>query len=87
MKVNVTLDTITATGFQSAGIIPAIITSKLVNDESGLISINYEANPLNSRVDHRVLVRGKAIEVVYDGKTIHKLYNCFTLPTDAKLLR
>lgn len=89
MKVTLSLAALTAVGFQMSPNAPppAIVTSKLSEGQSNLINVVYESNPLYSTVDQKIHVRGRPIEVVYDGKTISKLVNCFTVPQDAKLIK
>ncbi|CAL8090191.1 unnamed protein product [Orchesella dallaii] len=88
MQVNVSMARLNAIGLQSRHDIPApVIVESKINDESNLFNVQFESNPLNCNADQRIVVRGNPIEVVYDGKTVAEMVNCFTLPADAKLTR
>ncbi|ODN02737.1 Vacuolar protein sorting-associated protein 13A [Orchesella cincta] len=89
MQVIVSMASLNAVGMQTRPDVPApvIVESKITKGETNLFHVQFEANPLNCNANQRIVVRGNPIEVVYDGKTVSELVNCFTLPSDAKLTR
>ncbi|KAI6653358.1 Vacuolar protein sorting-associated protein 13C-like [Oopsacas minuta] len=56
------------------------------NVQRPLFALNFEMNPLNSKLDFRIGASLQPIEVVYDAKTIDSIIGMFIIPPEIHLL-
>lgn len=64
------------TGHERENVVPTIIKSK-ISQQSNLLDIFFETNPLDKRCDQRVKVTARPLQIVYDAETILKLMKVF----------
>ncbi|XP_020292498.1 vacuolar protein sorting-associated protein 13C isoform X2 [Pseudomyrmex gracilis] len=54
-------------------------------DNSALLSVSYEKNPLDKLCGDRVVVKSRSVDIVYDAQTIIELVNMFKIQDSSTL--
>ena len=62
------------------------ITADTAHSMRPLFALDFEMNPLNSKVDFRIGATLQPIEVVYDAKTIDSIIGMFIIPPEIHLM-
>ncbi|XP_014471667.1 PREDICTED: vacuolar protein sorting-associated protein 13C isoform X2 [Dinoponera quadriceps] len=73
-------------GAMQDGRVPSLFISKHgSSDDSSLLSVSYEKNPLDKLCGHRVIVNSRSVDIVYDAQTIIELVNMFKVQDSSTL--
>lgn len=65
--------------------VPSLFISKHGSSDSALLSVSYEKNPLDKLCGHRVIVKSRSVDIVYDAQTIIELVNMFKVQDPSTL--
>ncbi|XP_032688033.1 vacuolar protein sorting-associated protein 13 isoform X3 [Odontomachus brunneus] len=72
-------------GAMQDGRVPSLFISKHGSSDSALLSVSYEKNPIDKLCGHRVIVKSRSVDIVYDAQTIIELVNMFKVQDSSTL--
>lgn len=64
--------------------IPTLVSSGS-GEESSLLSIMFETNPLDKKCSQRLQLKSKPLKIIYDAATINNAVEIFKLPESSAL--
>lgn len=86
LLVDATMDQLTIFGSPQNKLIPKMMSSKVIeNDDTHLLTIKFETNPLDGSCDTRVVVSSQPLQIIYDAITVNSLAVFFKPPESVYL--
>ncbi|XP_044259687.1 vacuolar protein sorting-associated protein 13 isoform X2 [Tribolium madens] len=85
LKVHVKIDEFQTFGLQQDDFLPKIITSETGKDDSGLLQVLFETNPLDKKCGQRLHVTSQPLKIIYDAETVLKAIEIFKVPSSSAL--
>ncbi|XP_069482006.1 intermembrane lipid transfer protein VPS13A isoform X2 [Ambystoma mexicanum] len=80
------IGTFEVTGVKQIKSVPCLLSSRSVmENNTSLLSLMFETNPLDESADQRLLVESQPLEIIYDARTINSLADFFRPPQDVHL--
>uniref|UniRef100_A0A8D2NA54 Vacuolar protein sorting 13 homolog A n=1 Tax=Zonotrichia albicollis TaxID=44394 RepID=A0A8D2NA54_ZONAL len=75
------------TGVSQEKCTPRLLSSRTAysDDNTSLLSIMFETNPLDEKADQRIRIESQPLEIVYDAMTVNNLVDFFRPPKDVHL--
>ncbi|XP_067012189.2 intermembrane lipid transfer protein Vps13 [Anabrus simplex] len=80
IKVVSTVDHLTIYGLKQGTYTPELVSSKELAEESVLLNVLFETNPIDETCDQRLHVKNRPLQIVYDAVTINKVVDVFQTP-------
>lgn len=86
LLVNATMDQLTIFGSPQNKLIPKMMSSKMIEGEdSHLLTVKFETNPLDGSCDTRIVVGSQPLQIIYDAITVNSLAVFFKPPESVYL--
>lgn len=70
-------------GLEQGDYKPQLVTSKQTDNSTHLLDVLFETNPLDESCDQRLHLLSRPLQILYDGKTIERVINVFTVPEES----
>lgn len=84
-SLHMKIDNFHTVGMAQNDFIPEMITSDSHSDGKDLLQFTFETNPLDRHCDQMVIIHIQPLKVIYDAKTINKIYGFFVISPDTNL--
>ncbi|CAK9800782.1 Intermembrane lipid transfer protein Vps13, partial [Anthophora quadrimaculata] len=65
--------------------IPSLFNSHQHNNDTALLYVSYEKNPLDKSCGDRIIARSKSVDIIYDAQTVIEIVNLFKVQNSSTL--
>lgn len=72
-------------GIPQDDLVPELISSQTTGDDSSLLDVTFETNPVNSIYGQKLYLIAKPLRIVYDAITINRALDVFKVPQSSAL--
>ncbi|KAJ8733309.1 hypothetical protein PYW08_001607 [Mythimna loreyi] len=86
LRVEAQMKAFSVTGVQQGTFEPQLVTSKEVTQDTYLLNVIFETNPLDATSNQRVQVKAQPLQIVYDAQTVIQIVDVFKPETESSAL-